>query len=205
MDKDNNHSVRDISPYAAVAAVALVLLAALMFATTAQAQTPATWNATITWTPPTTRADGSPVDLRGFYVYRGAAADALFERTFVPGGATATYSFAALPTGTSYFAVAAVDTAGNESEVSAIVSKAITGSVCDSPAPAPVAWRVAKNLTYATRPAYPLLAGKRSTTATGRATVGAVCNCAAPMIEGTVTYCTADSAPLVAICAKVAP
>ena len=210
MRDDHDPQRYEISLYAAIAAVALVLLAALMFATAAQAQTQSTWNATLTWTPPTTRADGSPVELRGFYVYRGAAADALFERTFVPGGTSATYAFAALPTGTSYFAVAAVDTAGNESEVSAIVSKAITGSVCDAPVPAPTPtppparlWNVAKYSLQTTRPAYPVVNGVRSTTSTSRAPVGATCDCTAPLREGLTTYCPfTGSGTSVAICTQ---
>lgn len=187
--------------------LALVLFVAAGTAAPASAQTQ---GATITWTPPTTRSDGSAVELRGFYVYRGSASDSLYERTFVPGATTVTYSFAALPAGTSYFAVAAVDTAGKESEVSAIVSKAITGSACDAPVPAPVPtppptrqWTVAKYSLQTTRPAYPVLNGVRGTTSTSRAPVGATCDCTAPLREGLTTYCPfTGSGTSVAICTQ---
>ena len=195
--------------------LALVLFVAAGTAAPASAQTQ---GATITWTPPTTRSDGSAVELRGFYVYRGSASDSLYERTFVPGATTVTYSFAALPSGTSYFAVAAVDTAGNESEVSAIVSKAITGSACDAPSPSPSPspsttptptptptptrlWTVAKYSLQTTRPAYPVTNGVRGTISTSRATVGAACDCAAPIREGLTTYCPfAGSGAAVSMC-----
>ena len=58
---------------------------------------------------------------------------------------------------------------------------------------------VAKNGTYPDRPAYPLVNGVRGTTSTGRATVGAPCDCSVSVMEGTTRYCRA-SGPLVAVC-----
>ena len=63
------------------------------------------------------------------------------------------------------------------------------------------AWRVATNGTFVDRPAFRVsAAGVRSLSSTGRATVGAPCDCTAiRIIEGRSTYCqTAPS--MVAIC-----
>lgn len=79
------------------------------------------------------------------------------------------------------------------------------------PAPPAAQWWVQSNGTYPTRPSYPVTDGKRGTTSDGRATVGAACDCAAPIVEGKVTYCrfaagaTAPPSTSVAVCSQVAP
>jgi len=80
------------------------------------------------------------------------------------------------------------------------------------PKPATVPWWVQSNGAYPTRPSYPVTDGKRGTTSDGRATVGASCDCTAPIVEGKVTYCrfatgSAISAmsTSVAVCSQVAP
>ena len=58
------------------------------------------------------------------------------------------------------------------------------------PAPLPGAWKVAPFGTVATtRPAFSVTNGKRDYGGAGRATVGAACDCSAPIIEGPDTYC----------------
>lgn len=67
----------------------------------------------------------------------------------------------------------------------------------------PPAWTVAKYSLQTTRPAYPVVNGVRSSTSTGRAAIGAACDCAAPLREGLTTYCPfTGSAGSVAVCAK---
>jgi hypothetical protein len=73
--------------------------------------------------------------------------------------------------------------------------------------PPPSTWTVAKNGIYSTRPAYTQIGNLLSTT-TGRATVGAKCDCAKPLAFATTTYCTfagALAATTVAVCTKVPP
>ncbi len=81
--------------------------------------------AVLTWDPPTTNVDGSPLtDLAGFKVYYGTS-----SRTYtgsIDVGNVETYTVSGLPKGqTYYFAVTAYDTSGNESDYSNEVSKRI--------------------------------------------------------------------------------
>lgn len=69
--------------------------------------------------------------------------------------------------------------------------------------PVPI-WKVAKNGTSTTRPAYPILNGVRSTTSTARATVGATCDCSVRSVEGKSTYCAWEpTKTTVALCTRV--
>lgn len=62
------------------------------------------------------------------------------------------------------------------------------------------AFIVAKNGTVTTRPAFAVVAGKRSFSSTNRALVGSACDCAAlKLTEGSTTYCQVAT-NLVAIC-----
>lgn len=64
-------------------------------------------------------------------------------------------------------------------------------------------WTVAKFSVQTTRPSYALTAGARGLASTGRAPVGAACDCSAPIVEGVVTYCPfAGSAGAVTVCSK---
>lgn len=82
---------------------------------------------------------------------------------------------------------------------------AATGSL-----PPPAVWNVAPNGAYPDRPAYPVVAGARKTTSTGRVPVlldgkPNLCDCSAPTVEGSSTYCpTATSGGLVVLCRKAA-
>jgi hypothetical protein len=63
-------------------------------------------------------------------------------------------------------------------------------------------WFVAKNGIYPDRPAYPVIAGKRSYSSTSRVKVGTPCDCAvAPITEGTLKFCQVAPA-LVAVCTQ---
>ncbi|MBX9795130.1 MAG: hypothetical protein K2Y02_12600, partial [Burkholderiaceae bacterium] len=67
-------------------------------------------------------------------------------------------------------------------------------------------YAVAKNGTSTTRPAYTITNNVVIGTATGRATVGAACDCAKPFTSGTTKYCTfvgAASPDTMAVCSLV--
>jgi hypothetical protein len=82
--------------------------------------------AALSWTAPSQNTDGSALsDLAGYRVYHGMSANALNEIIQVVGGSTTSYTFNALSSGTHYFAVAAYNTTGVESALSAVGSKTI--------------------------------------------------------------------------------
>lgn len=86
--------------------------------------------------------------------------------------------------------------------VDALLADMLRAMALDSDRPNPGQWKVAKNGTRTTRPAYPVDdKGVRGTKSTERATVGAACDCATKVTEGSTTYC--GVAPkLVAVCTK---
>jgi hypothetical protein len=69
----------------------------------------------------------------------------------------------------------------------------------------PVAWVVARFGAQPTRPSFPVTNGTRGPASTVRAPVGAPCNCVAPLVEGSTTYCPWDAAGLVTSCTKGTP
>lgn len=79
---------------------------------------------TLSWEPPTTNVDGSPVtDLAGYRIYYG-----LSSRNYswvIDVGNVTTYKIENLSPNTYYFTVTAYDTSGNESDYSNEVSKII--------------------------------------------------------------------------------
>jgi hypothetical protein len=79
---------------------------------------------------PTTNTDDSPLtNLAGFRVYHGASAAVLSSTVPVPGGAGAsTHTITGLPVGQRFFGVRAYNSAGVDSDLSAIVSKTITSA-----------------------------------------------------------------------------
>jgi len=92
---------------------------------------------TLTWTPPTTNADGTPLtDLGGYKVYYGTASGKYTKSIDVGdggGSSVKTYRVTHLAEGLTYFfAVTAYDTYGNESDYSNEVSKTI-GSADTTP------------------------------------------------------------------------
>ncbi|MGD0887035.1 MAG: fibronectin type III domain-containing protein [Thermodesulfovibrionales bacterium] len=84
---------------------------------------------TLVWNPPTTNTDGTPLtDLAGYIVYYGTASRNYPQN--VPVGIVTTYTVSNLTDGlTYYFAVAAYDTAGNQSAYSNEVSKTLQAAV----------------------------------------------------------------------------
>jgi len=89
--------------------------------------TPATTgSATLSWSPPTTREDGSALtDLAGFKVYYGTSPDDLSSTITLNSSSTTTYEIDNLSAGTYYFMVTAIDSNGAESPSSSMVSKTI--------------------------------------------------------------------------------
>jgi len=79
--------------------------------------------ATLTWTPPTTNTDGSPLtDLAGYVVYYGTSATDLQASAQVTDPTATSYSFANLAEGTWYFAVAAYASDGTQSAQTSVMS-----------------------------------------------------------------------------------
>jgi len=85
----------------------------------------ATGSATLSWTAPTERTDGSALtNLAGFNIYWGTSQNSLSNKASV-GSGTTTYVVENLGPGTWYFAVTAVDSNNVESERSNLASKTI--------------------------------------------------------------------------------
>jgi hypothetical protein len=87
---------------------------------------PVLGSATLSWTPPVSNSDGTPlVDLEGFRVYYGADPTQLNETLELPGPAFTTVRIEDLTPGTYYFIVKAYNSAALESDASAVVWKTI--------------------------------------------------------------------------------
>jgi len=86
----------------------------------------ATGSATVSWTPPTTNTDGSTLtDLDSYRVVYGRASDALDQSADVNNPGLSSYTVGNLTQGTWYFAVIAINSAGQESSASNVASKTI--------------------------------------------------------------------------------
>lgn len=82
--------------------------------------------ARLMWSAPTRNTDGSTLtDLSGYWVFHGTSANALNEAVQLAGNSNTTYTFTSLSSGTHYFAVAAYNSTGSQSERSAVLSKTI--------------------------------------------------------------------------------
>ncbi len=82
--------------------------------------------ATLSWLPPTTRTDGSPlVNLAGYRIHYGTAPTAFPNRIQLANAGLTTYVVENLPPGTWYFSATAYDANGAESDYSSVVSKTI--------------------------------------------------------------------------------
>lgn len=85
-------------------------------------------DATLTWTPPTTHMDGTPLtDLAGYRVYYGTSSGSY--GTPIDVGNRTEYTFTGLGPGTYYFTISAFDASGNESGLAREVSKSFSGQV----------------------------------------------------------------------------
>ncbi len=81
-------------------------------------------SATLTWDPPSTNADGTPLtDLDGYKIYY-CTSSGNYTKVVNVGNVT-TYKIEPLNPGTYYFTVTAYDTSGNESDYSNEVSRII--------------------------------------------------------------------------------
>lgn len=93
--------------------------------TAASGFTGGTGTAVLSWSPPSTNTDGSPVTLTGFSIYVGTSPGNLKPIRMVGATETTAVLNGFLP-GTYYFAVAAVSTTGAQSALSNIESKTIS-------------------------------------------------------------------------------
>ena len=85
-----------------------------------------TGTAQLAWQAPQARTDGTPLnDLSSYWIYYGVEPDQLGCRIPVEDPTATTWKVTGLPPGKWYFAVASVDGAGVESELSGVVSKRI--------------------------------------------------------------------------------
>src|SRR5579862_4459251 len=82
--------------------------------------------ATVSWTLPTQNTNGTALtNLAGVRIYYGTSSSNLTQEVQLAGTSTTTYTIDNLASGTWYFGAAAYNTAGTQSAMSAIVSKAI--------------------------------------------------------------------------------
>jgi len=82
--------------------------------------------ALVSWTAPTTNADGSALtDLAGFHVYYGTDPEAPTSMMSVANPSATSANLTGLTSGTWYFWVMAYDSDGNESPASARASEAL--------------------------------------------------------------------------------
>ena len=89
-------------------------------------QAVATGSATLSWTPPTTNTDGSPLtNLAGYKIYWGTAPGSYPSSVTVNNAGISSYVVGNLVPNTYYFAVTAFNTAGTESVLSNSASKTI--------------------------------------------------------------------------------
>lgn len=93
--------------------------------TAASPFTGGTGTAVLSWSPPSTNTDGSPVSLTGFNIYVGTSPGNLRPIRMVGATETTTVVNGLLP-GTYFFAVAAISTTGAQSALSNIERKTIT-------------------------------------------------------------------------------
>ncbi len=112
----------------------LLLVAALIVISPGMTSSAYSGDAYLTWDPPTTNADGTPLtDLSGYKVYYGTASGNY--GTVINVGNVTSYTVASLTSNvTYYFATTAYDTSSNESGFSNEVSKTIE-AVSDTTAP----------------------------------------------------------------------
>jgi hypothetical protein len=86
----------------------------------------ASGSATLSWTPPTTNTDGTPLtNLAGYRVRWGTAAGNYPNSVTLNNAGLATYVVSNLAPGTYYFVVTALNSAGAESQFSNMASKTI--------------------------------------------------------------------------------
>ncbi len=92
-------------------------------------------SATLTWTPPTTNTDGSPItDLSGYKIYFGKTQGGTYANNVtVTGASTVTTTISGLSPGDWYFVATALNTYGAESAYSNEVKKSVAVPVPNAP------------------------------------------------------------------------
>jgi Fibronectin type III domain len=84
-------------------------------------------SATLTWVPPTTNTNGTPLtDLAGFVINYGTSATSLSQQITVSSATATSYTITGLGAGTWYFTVSAYTTVGTQSAPSNVASKTIS-------------------------------------------------------------------------------
>ena len=87
-------------------------------------------SATLTWQPPTTRTDGTPLtNLAGYRIRYGTAPESYSNVLTIPNGGITSAVVSDLPPATYYFVASAYDTSGAESNNSSAVSKTAKSSI----------------------------------------------------------------------------
>jgi Putative Ig domain len=90
------------------------------------ARDPSASTAALSWSMPTENADGTPLtNLAGYRIYHGTSAGALSDIRDILRPDLTQYLFESLASGTHYFAITALNSAGVESALSGIGSKII--------------------------------------------------------------------------------
>jgi len=87
-----------------------------------------TGTATVSWSAPLSRADGSAIsigEIGGYYLYYGTSSGSITHSVNVSGGSSSQYQVNSLAVGTYYFQVSAYDLQGIEGARSAVGSKTI--------------------------------------------------------------------------------
>ena len=83
--------------------------------------------ATLSWTAPTTNTDGSALtNLAGYTIEYGTSASSLSQSVNISSPGTTTYTLRGLTAGTWYFAIVSDTTSGSQSQLSNVVSAAIS-------------------------------------------------------------------------------
>jgi hypothetical protein len=89
-------------------------------------QAVATGSATLSWTPPTTNTDGSPLtNLAGYKIYWGTSQGNYTSSTTLNNAGLTSYVVTNLTPGTWFFVATATNSAGVESAFSTVASKTI--------------------------------------------------------------------------------
>lgn len=102
-----------------------------------------TGSATLTWTAPTTRTDGSPyTNAAGYRIYYGPTAATMNSTFDITSPGVLTKTLTGIAVGTTFFSMTAIDLDGIESKQTNALSKAIVGTAGTSVSAAPVTVKV---------------------------------------------------------------
>ncbi len=105
------------------------VVALTAFSISVSTSTVATGSIDLSWTAPSTRTDGSALDLSeiaGYVVYLGTSSNNLQEEKVINDGSAVSYTINGVELGIHYVAVTTFDSDGNVSSYSNIISKNVT-------------------------------------------------------------------------------